>query len=474
MPEVQTPIRQPGSFRDPSGFVFEFNGRILRAVDEDCLRTVRELLDGGLLGRLIDEGLIVPTSLVESPDLLRRLKAVYPGQAGFLEHERIHPVSYPYEWSPSMLADAGVCTIDLQIRLLEHGFSLKDATAYNIQFRHGRPVFIDVPSIERPPRLDVWIALGQFGRMFTNPLLLNRYKGQSLRSCFLADLDGSDVSRVQRAFGRLERLSPRLLLDVTLPYWLGRRASRLGDAGPRRLTCRQTTPAAQIINLRRLRSKLRNLAARNGSAGHWATYSETCSYTDRAEESKVREVRRFLTEHRPASVLDVGSNTGRYSMLALEAGAKVVSIDSDQDCIDLLYRRIRHCGHPILPLCVDIANPSPAIGFRNRERASFLERVRADCVLALALIHHLHVSANLPVAGIRDMLADLCDRHLVLEFVPTDDVMFRKLMQFRVDVYQDFTLDACIRAFEERFDVLRQVPVVDSRRTLLFMRKKDA
>ncbi|MGQ9650543.1 MAG: hypothetical protein ACUVXJ_10570 [Phycisphaerae bacterium] len=474
MPEVESPIRHPGSFRDPNGFVFELDGRILRAVDEECLQTVRELLDSGLLGRLIDEGLVVPTSLVQAPDLLRRLKAVYPGQAGFLEHERIHPVSYPYEWSPSMLADAGICTVDLQIRLLEHGYSLKDATAYNIQFHHGRPVFIDVPSIERPPRLDVWIALGQFGRMFTNPLLLNRYKGQSLRSCFLADLDGSDVNRVQRAFGRLELLSPRLLLDVTLPYWFGRRASRLGDIGPRRLTCRQTTPAAQIVNLRRLRSKLKNLAARSGSAGHWAAYSETCSYTDRAEESKVREVRSFLQEHRPASVLDVGSNTGRYSMLALEAGAKVVSIDSDQDCIDVLYRRIRHGGHPILPLCVDIANPSPAIGFCNRERASFLDRVRAECVFALAIIHHLHVSANLPVAGIRDMLADLCDQYLVLEFVPTDDVMFRKLMQFRVDLYQDFSLDTCIQAFKERFDVLRQVPLEDSSRTLLFMRKKDA
>ncbi len=474
MPQVESPVRQPGSFRDPSGFVFELDGRILRAVDEDCLRTVRELVNSGLLNQLMDEGLVVRTSIVEDPDLLRRLEEVYPQPAGFLQHERIRPISYPYEWSPSMLADAGICTLDLQIRLLEHGYSLKDATAYNIQFVRGRPVFIDIPSIERPPRLDVWIALGQFGRMFTNPLLLNRYKGQSLRSCFLADLDGSDVNRVQRAFSRLELLSPRLLLDVTLPYWFGRRASRLDDTQPRRLESRQTSPAAQIMNLRRLRSKLGSLASKNRSDGHWASYTETCSYTDRAEESKERHVRSFLEEHRPASVLDVGSNTGRYSMLALEAGAEVVAIDSDADCVDRLYGQVRRENRPILPMCVDIANPSPAIGFCNRERASFLDRIQADCVLALAVIHHLHVTANLPLTGIRDMLADLCKQYLILEFVPTDDVMFRKLMQFRVDLYQDFTLRACIKAFEERFGVLRQVPVQDSPRTLLFMRKKDA
>lgn len=472
MLHVESPVRQPGSFRDPSGFVFELDGRILRAVDGRCLQTVRELRDSGLLERLIGDGLIVSTTIIEEADELARLKTICPEPAGFLQHERIHPISYPYEWSPSMLVDAGICTLDLQIRLLENGYSLKDATAYNIQFHRGRPVFIDIPSIERPPRLDVWIALGQFGRMFTNPLLLNRYKGQSLRSYFLADLDGSDVSRVQRAFGRLELLSPRLLLDVTLPYWFGRRASRLDDTRPRRLETRQSSPVAQIMNLRRLRSKLSRLTGPNRNQGHWAAYTETCSYSDKAEECKLGEVSRFFQERRPATVLDVGSNTGRYSMLASEAGAEVVSIDSDADCVDLLYGRTRQLRQSILPMCVDIANPSPAIGFCNRERASFLDRIQADCVLALAVVHHLHVTANLPVSGIRDMFADLCRRDLVLEFVPTHDVMFRKLMQFRADLYQEFTLENCLRIFGERFELIRRTAVTDSPRTLLFMRKR--
>lgn len=472
MLQTATPAKDPASFRDPSGYVFEDDGQIMRAVREDCMRTILDLRRSGLLDTLIHDGLLVPTTVVEDPQTLERLNALHPGFAGFLRHERINPITYPYEWSPAMLADAGICTLDLQMRLLEHGYSLKDATAYNIQFTGGRPVFIDIPSIERPTRLDVWIALGQFGRMFTNPLLLNRYKGHSLRSYFLADLDGSDVRQVQRAFGRLELLSPRLLLDVTLPYLLGRRADRSTESEPRQLTPGESSPVAQILNLRRLRTKLQKLSRPAGARGHWVDYVETCSYSPQADESKAQAIQEFLNECRPASVLDIGCNTGAYSMLAAEAGAQVVAIDNDLDCVDALYGRLHNRDGRVLPLCLDLANPSPAIGFRNQERARFLDRVQAECTLALAVIHHLHVTANLPVAGIRDLLADVTQRFLVLEFVPTQDVMFRKLMQFRVDLYQDFTLDNCLQIFQERFELIRRAPVADSPRTLLFMQKR--
>lgn len=473
MLQTQAPVRNPASFRDPSGYVFEFEGQILRAIDAECLDTLRALHASGLLQRLIDDGLLVATTIIDDAALLERLHADHPGAAGFLRHERIHPISYPYEWSPAMLAQAGVCTLDLQMRLLEHGFSLKDATAYNLQFVNGRPVFLDVASIERPARLDVWIALGQFGRMFTNPLLLNRYKGHDLRSCFLANLDGSDVSQVRRAFGRLELLNPRLLLDVTLPYWLERRANRTTNDHPRQLSAAgDDRPIAQLMNLRRLRTKLLKLARPAKRTGHWVDYIHTCSYSQTADDAKAQAIEQFLRARRPATVLDVGCNTGRYSMLAAQAGARVVAIDSDPDCVDSLYARVREQRDAILPLCVNLANPSPAIGFRNQERTRFLDRISAECVLALAVIHHLHVSANLPIANIRDLLADLAEPYLVLEFVPTDDVMFRKLMQFRVDLYRDFTLENCLRSFGERFEILQQTPVADSPRTLLFMRKK--
>jgi SAM-dependent methyltransferase len=412
-----------------------------------------------------------------------------------------------------------LATLELQMELIGHGYSLKDATAYNIQFVSGKPIFIDLPSIERADRLDIWPALGQFNRMFTLPLLLHQRKGMSLRSCFLAHLDGMDVDEARRGFGLLELIRPDLLLDLTLPYLLGRRTKnkdywRTADktriarsrrhfvsgriengkwrietaASPGRRPAKESpgrdaqartgeTPVphtldAQRLNLQRLHRKLRKLASRYRPAGTWADYTRTCSYNDRADASKQSLVNAFFAEYPPSSVLDVGCNTGTYSKLAAEAGARVLAIDSDPASVDLLFRDVGEQQNPILPLCVDLANPSPGIGFRNRERSPFLERCRSECVLALAVIHHLHVSANLPLTEIRDLFADIAEEYLVLEFVPRDDVMFQQLIRFRADLYDGFTLENCITCFSEQFELIRQAVIADSPRTLLFWRKR--
>lgn len=467
--------RNAASFRDPSGFVFEHDGRVFRAVDDGCMAEMRELSEGGLLEELVDAGHLVPTRIIDDPLEHYALAEAFPGHAGFLEHRRVEYLSYPYEWSFAMLVDAGLLTLDLQVKLLQKGHSLKDATAYNVQFVTGRPVFIDVASIERPNRQDVWIALGQFGRMFTLPLLLNHKKGHQLRAYFLANLDGRDVADVRAAFNWMELFRPSLLLDITLPYWLARPEARTdkvrhhSDRTGR--TPKQAGPSAQIMNLKRLRAKLQRLRRRHQPSGHWSNYTQTCSYTDAAEGGKMDAVKAFLGVQKPATVLDLGCNTGQYSVLAAEIGATVIAVDADPDVVDTLYRHVHERRLPILPLCIDIANPSPAIGFCNRERTRFMERARAECVLALALIHHLHVSANLPFNAICDLLAQLTTDTLVLEFVPQDDVMFRRLMRFRVDLYQDYTLEKCMKTFSERFELICRVPVPDSPRTLLFWKK---
>ncbi len=471
---TEQPVRNAASFRDPSGFVFELDGRIFRALDDASHAIIRELRETGLLAQLVDQRIVVPTWFVEDSETLIAMHSAYPEAGGFVEHERIDPITYPYEWSPAMLADAGILTLDLQRRLLEHGFSLKDATAYNVQFVNGRPIFIDLASVERPRRLDVWVGLGQFNRMFTLPLLLNRRKGESLRSYFLADLDGRSVAKVWRSFGQLERLSPALWLDVTFPRWLERGAERRGTAAGRPLKPKDTRPDAQLVNLKRLRSKLRRLANARSAPGVWADYTSTCSYDSRATEAKRDAIAAFLGEFKPATVLDIGCNTGDYAMLAAEMGAKVIAVDGDPDCVDSLYQRSREAGVHVDALCVDLANPSPAIGFRNCERTRFLDRIGADCVLALALIHHLRVSANLPLTAIRDLLADMTGRYLVLEFVPQHDPMFRRLTTFRTESFGDWNLPNCIQVFADGFSLVRSVSVTGSGRTLLFWKREVA
>jgi ribosomal protein L11 methylase PrmA len=466
------PARISGSFRDPSGYVFERDGRIFRAVNDAAHSLFRELADSGRLSKLSDDGLTVPTRFVEDSVLQAALAQEHRGFAHFLEHERVPQITYPYEWSGSMLAAAGLLTLELQLRLLEAGCALKDASAYNVQFVEGRPVFIDLTSIERPARLDLWFALGQFQRMFLLPLLLSRHCGWDLRSYFLSSLDGRSLEQVRQSLSWFDLWRPSLFLDLTLPLLLERKANRSPALSRDRLERPNQNCQPQLLNLNRLVSKIRKLAARAAPKTTWSDYTTTCGYEAGAESAKKALVKSFLEDTRPGRVLDIGCNTGDYSFIAADCGAQVVAVDGDSGAIDRLYQRLRQTPRPISPMVIDLANPSPAIGFMNRERASFLDRIEPDCVLALALIHHLLVSANLSLAAIRDMFHALTQRHLILEFVPTDDGMFQRLMKFRVDLFQGLTLQSCLEVFTERFDVLQQTPIQGSPRTLFLLRKR--
>lgn len=465
--------RLAASFRDPDGYVFRHADRIFRALGPGFVPVLSDIEQSGLLPALVQGGLLVSTTRPADP-LRAELLGAHPSAAEVVEHERLAPITYPYEWSISMLADAGILTLDLQLRLLEAGLALKDATAYNIQFRGGKPVFIDLTSIERPARLDLWKALGQFNQMFTFPLLLNREQGWDLRSYFLGSLGGRTLEQVSRSFGPVSRWRPSLLLDLTLPLLLGRRVEKQEPTQP--AVAAQSkgpgSPAAQRANLGRLRGKVRDLAAGYKPSGVWADYTSTCTYDAAASNAKRDLIKTYLDRYHPAQVLDLGCNTGEYSYLAAGAGARVVSVDQDHDAIEMLYRRLKREPATITPMVADLSNPSPGIGFRNQERDPLLARVESDLVFALALLHHLLVSANLSLEASRDLLFDLSRDHVVLEFVPTDDPMFRRLLRFRSEDFSWLTLESCREVLKQRFTVVEEHPVPGTPRTLLFLRKR--
>ena len=468
--------RVAGSFRDPSGYVFQHGDRIFRALDAAAQDLLRTLELQGHLARWAREGLVVGTRFVEDPPLLAELNAAHPGFSAFLEHDRIDPITYPYEWSTSMLADAGRLTLRLQGELLQLGLSLKDATAYNIQFVRGKPLFIDLTSIEKPARLDLWFALGQFNRMFLYPLLLVKHAGWDLRSYFLSNLDGRSTLQVGQAFPFRKRWSPALLFDIGLPYALERRVKTGKASAPRPSApapggAPAGHPAAQQMTLRRLDKKIGALANSIAPETVWGDYTQTCSYDDVAEASKKALVKEFLEQAQATEVLDIGCNTGDYSRIAAACGASVLATDFDIGAVEQMYRRLKTEPAAITPMVVDIANPSPGIGFLNAERPPFLERAKPDCVLALAVIHHLLVGANLPMAAIRDLYTQLTRKFLILEFVPTDDVMFRRQIEFRVNLFDHVTLDHCLDVFGKSFRLLRRESIRNSPRTLLLFEK---
>ncbi len=289
--------RVAGSFRNPSGYVFVREGRVFRAIDGPCQQVLASLADTGILAELTRQSHLADSEFITDPALLAVLSAEHPGFTHFLEHQAIWPITYPYEWSVSMLADAGMRTIDIQLRLLAAGCGLKDASAYNVQFVGGRPKFIDLASIERPRRLDLWFALGQFQQMFLFPLLLCRYRGWDLRSYFLANLGGCGVEQVARGFGPLGLLRPGLLFDVTLPLLLTRWAERSDQTWQERLQRPRPDPTAQIANLRRLQCKLAKLAAAYRPRRRWSGYTCNCNYSEQAEQAEKSLVAEFLFQN---------------------------------------------------------------------------------------------------------------------------------------------------------------------------------
>ncbi|MHC1767845.1 MAG: hypothetical protein AB9869_26830 [Verrucomicrobiia bacterium] len=408
---------------------------------------------------------------METP-LQEVLHAEFPDFQHFLEHERIRHLTYPFEWSFSMLAEAGLRTLGLQKDLAMAGFTLKDASAYNIQFVNGQATFIDISSIETARRKDIWFALGQFQRMFLFPLLLCEHCGWDLRSYFRANLDGRDVQQVCRSLGWGRLWRPGLWLDLTVPLVLERLARNSKSSRAKVFDVSSSNPRPQLMNLQRLDSKLRKLEARHRPGGVWKDYTWTRSCDQQASSAKQQLVREFLESTRPKVVMDLGCNTGEFSFLASACGAEVIAADADADAVEMLFRRLRKDPQPITPMVLDLGNPSPGLGFRNRERASAFDRFAPDCVLALALVHHLLVSANLPLSMISELLHSLTRQHCVLEFVPRDDEMFQYLLRFRMDLFEDLSLDSFRSAFSPKFEILYERPIPSSHRTLLFLRKR--
>jgi SAM-dependent methyltransferase len=460
--------RAAGSLRDPSGYVFIRDGQVFRAVDQASFQSLQRLMTLPLWQSLQSGRRIVATEVVAA----NQAPAPWPEmdqRPYVLTHEHIAHISYPYEWSISMLADAGRLTLELQLALLNEGFGLKDASAYNVQFVKGRPIFIDVASIEEPSRRDIWFALGQFQRMFTYPLLLKRYRGWDLKSYFQGHPDGMSESRMAAASGMC-RWRPGMLLDVALPALAQARALRQEQAALQ-WGARRSDASGQVVNLNRLSRKLASLAGSDRLSGEWARYAPVLSYQGE-QEAKRDVVARWLRDIRPKQVLDIGSNTGEYSFLAAHTGAAVIALDGDPDAVELLYRRLQQEPAAITPLVADIVSPSPATGFMNEEHQALGARARSDCVLALAVLHHLVVRAALPLVAIRDLLWEYTTQWVILEVVPEADPMFKNLMRLRRPLSDVITLDSVIEAFEPRFSRAATEPVGASGRHLLLLRRK--
>jgi ribosomal protein L11 methylase PrmA len=459
-----TVTRDPGSYRDPGGFVYRRDGILYRQIGPASIAEWNGFLASGLAERFIAAGRLIGH---EDADLAA---AATPSAVAVIRPRPIDFISYPYEWTFGELRDAALLTLDVQLEALAAGWSLKDASAYNVQFQEARPILIDSLSFEPYEDGQPWVAYRQFCEHFLAPLALMAHRDVRLARLLRADPDGIPLDLASKLLPWRTRFDFGLLSHVHLHARAQRRYAANEDEG--QAANRARLDRRRLVDLiRNLRNTVTGLAWSPGGT-EWSDYAEHTSYGDRATAGKLRLVDEMVRRVPGSRTWDLGANTGRYSRVAADAGKRVLAFDIDSAAAERNYRQIRSERRAdILPLILDVANPSPGIGWAGQERRSLLDRADPDLLLALALVHHLAISRNVPLPMLLELFAQMAPWAIV-EFVPKEDVMVRRLLATRRDVFPDYTIEGFRMAASERFETIAEESIEDSSRTLFLLRRR--
>jgi len=450
-----------GSFRDPSGFVFVYEGRILRQVNHVYQAAYDLLMESGLYTRLVEKGLLLPHEEVDLSQALtgEAYKVIAPLPVPF--------ISYPYEWSFSQLRDAALLTLRIQKTALRYGMSLKDCSAYNVQFMGGKPVFIDTLSFEPYREGAPWTAYRQFCQHFLAPLALMAYGDVRLSQLLRIYLDGVPLDLASRLLPPRTYLNGPLLVNLHLH---ARAQRRYADTDNTHAASRGEVGRTALLGmLDSLRAGVTRLHWKPLGT-EWADYYQDTNYTDEALKCKEALVTRFLELVQPGMVWDLGANTGHFSRLASARTAQTVAFDVDPAAVERNYlHSVAEHEVNMLPLVLDLTNPSPGLGWANCERPALAERGPVDLVMALALVHHLAISNNVPLERVAQFFSVLGD-WLVIEFVPKDDSQVQRLLAHREDIFPGYTEAGFEAAFAHCFDIQHKEAILGSHRVLYLMR----
>ncbi|MBT7783273.1 MAG: class I SAM-dependent methyltransferase, partial [Anaerolineae bacterium] len=386
-----------------------------------------------------------------------------------LQPEVIPFISYPYEWSFSQLKEAALATLAIQKRAIKAGMSLKDASAYNIQFHRGKAILIDTLSFEFYEEGNPWVAYKQFCQHFLAPLALMAKRDIRLSQLLRVYIDGIPLDLASDLLPKSSKLNAGLMMHIHLH---AKAQSKYADEDIEEKKQKKKINKQALLSLiDSLKNTIKKLEW-NPAGTEWGNYYEITNYTDAAFLHKKELIFEWVKEREPKEVWDLGANNGIFSRLASEQGVFTISFDIDPAAVEQNYRQVKSSKEEnLLPLVSDLTNPSPALGWHNNERESFSERAPADMVFALALIHHLAISNNVPLQQLADFFSDT-GKWLVIEFVPKSDSQVKKLLQSREDIFNEYMLEDFERVFKSRFTIHKKIHINESERHLFLMERR--
>ncbi|MFN8141590.1 MAG: hypothetical protein U0R29_04540 [Solirubrobacterales bacterium] len=464
---------EPGSFRDRDSRVVVSDDAIYRALSPEGAEDWEAFSGSPLLEQLTAAGKVIGTREVD-PSVLGESQDLLPtGITKVLEHDRVPFVSYPYEWTFSMLQDAAKLQLELGAAAIDSGLDLKDATPYNVQFIGSQPTFIDIGSFEKITEGEPWIAYRQFCMLYLYPLLFQAHKDIPFHPWMRGSIDGIQPIDAIKVFSLRDRLRRGVFLHTSLHARLDRRANKSGPgSAEENKTNRQVKPGqikAQLESMNRLVSKLKWKAGETS----WSGYRQSNTYSDEDDRRKQAFVGEVAAQLKPGLTWDMGCNDGAYSRIAAESSERVVAFDFDHATVEALYRSLREEGNTkILPLVSNLADPSPALGWRGLERKTLADRGAPDLMLALALIHHVSISANIPIADFLQWARDL-ETTLLVEFPKRTDPMVRALLANKHEgANPDYEEGNFERELEKRFEVERREELPSGDRILYLARPR--
>ncbi len=330
---------------------------------------------------------------------------------------------------------AALLTLKIQKLCLKNNFILKDASAFNITFHEGKPIFIDTLSFDFYQENNPWLAYKQFIMHFLGPLVLTKYFGQDHLKTLSQNLEGISLQKLSQLLPFKSYFSPTILTNIHLLAKYDKKYE-----SDKKKVNNNLSKASQIKLLDGLYDFISKLSVNENS--EWDHYYNQINYNDAAYQYKKEVVKDWFSSTKGETLIDIGGNDGTFSRELKDVAKLIIVADVDANAVEQNYNQVlKNKEKKILPIVADVLNPSANYGFNNEERFSFIERVKdsnLDGCLALAVIHHITLSGNIPFSFSARFFSQMSP-NLLIEF-PT-----------RADSWVQFLLDSK-REFKDHFD----------------------